>query len=394
MVAAQVSRKHVLVLPDYVDLSSPDASRHRFLRLPHPRTRLPSLFLPATSGDGGARCCRLLEVQRISADTDKQRSWFIGQDVVSDGTLGLLTPFDPLWLVISILSTVPNRFMQQTELWEWAAQRVSIADSSSSSLDAEKELKMTAEDILSFGQLQCVQDRLDEVCDTQAHDGLILYRLDNAKVLRALKRKVDRLIDPENGIFGPLASTDLNKPISTAGGAECADGHTGLDRATAAARILNKDGIGDGQGLSEQLQLESRTKTVVKVLSNYLDPKHADELLKAYSQVSLPHWTMEQHLSTITTSSILSTTYLPGRGGGGGAEGGSLGGGSAALKKKAAVVKGSRGVEMLKKASTRNMNKLSTYFTKAPMAAAAKPQKTAAVPTRTSPRKRKADDAE
>ncbi|KAM0792333.1 hypothetical protein ACM66B_005016 [Microbotryomycetes sp. NB124-2] len=377
--SATVTRKHVLVLPEYVDLSSADATRHRFLRLPHPRTRSPSLFLPASSTEpDGLRRNKLLEVQRISADTDKQRSWFVEQDVVSDGSLGLLTPFDPLWLVISILATVPAKFMQETELWDMAAQRGRTDDDRGLDLNSKRESKMLADDILAFGNLQCVRSRLEEVCETQTHDGSTLYRLNHTKIVEALKRKVDRLVDPETGIFGPLAATDLNKPAADKVDTEGNDKSSTPDRATAASRILNKDGIGDGQGLSEQLQLESRTKTAVKVLANYLSPKHTDELLKAYSFEA-----MDEYLSTITTSSVLSTTYLPGRGG----AGGSLGGGSAALKKKAAAAKGSRGVEMLKKVSTKNMNKLSSYFTKAP---AAKPREPAA-PTRTSPRKRKAE---
>ncbi|KAK4058820.1 hypothetical protein OIO90_000266 [Microbotryomycetes sp. JL221] len=397
--SAQLSRKHVLVLPNNVDLSSRDAPRHRFLRLPHPRTQLPSLFLPviASSPDNGKVDDSLLEVQRIRPDTDKQKSWFVDQDVLSDGTLGLLTPFDPLWLIISILASVPQRFMQYAELWEWAAQHVTSGSNSDDTLRNEREQEFIAQDIVTFGQLDCVKRRLEQVCDTQTHESTTLYRISQPKTLDVLKNKVASLVDPVTGIFGPWAATNLNKQESqeTTVDASLEPQPVQDCISTAASRVLGKDGIGDGIGLSESLQMESRTKTAVGVIANYLSCDRAQALVNAYSFEA-----MDKYLATITTSSVLSSTYLPGRGGKE-AGGDSLGGGAAAQKRKATVTKGSRGVEALKKVSTKSMSKLSTYFTKEPaqkvknatdaQTAAATIRVTRSRSATVSPRKRKAE---
>lgn len=76
---------------------------------------------------------------------------------------------------------------------------------------------------------------------------------------------------------------------------------------------------------------------------------------------------LEVHLASTTTSSVLSSTYLPGRGSsnGEGAEGGNgFGAAAAKEKKRKADAKGSQGVEALKKVNTKGMKKLDFFFTK------------------------------
>ncbi|KAJ9113235.1 hypothetical protein QFC22_006074 [Naganishia vaughanmartiniae] len=89
-----------------------------FLRLPHPRHNQPSLYLPykpKATGAAGLETYRpveqridgLLEVQKV--EPEAKRSWFLEQSVVSDGSLMVMTPIDPLFLliplVVSLLST-------------------------------------------------------------------------------------------------------------------------------------------------------------------------------------------------------------------------------------------------------------------------------------------------
>lgn len=115
-------------------------------------------------------------------------------------------------------------------------------------------------------------------------------------------------------------------------------------------------------------RLETRAKSALGILSNYLPPSTAHSLLAAYSFPALT-----AHLSTISTSSVLSTTYLPGRSSSSASldadpeSSGGNGGGAAALaaKKKKAASKGSRGVEMLKKVSTQGMKTMDSFFGKA-----------------------------
>lgn len=74
--------QHVAILPtgkstlrDSADLADVLGVDTRFLRLPHPRTRAPTLFLPGAS--------RLLEVQAIAPGDEQQRAWFVAQHVLS-----------------------------------------------------------------------------------------------------------------------------------------------------------------------------------------------------------------------------------------------------------------------------------------------------------------------
>jgi hypothetical protein len=60
-------------------LESPSSPPPRFLRLPNPRTGLPSLYLPHTPNEGGK--LGVLEVQSINPD--EERSWFFGETVVA-----------------------------------------------------------------------------------------------------------------------------------------------------------------------------------------------------------------------------------------------------------------------------------------------------------------------
>lgn len=82
-------------------------------------------------------------------------------------------------------------------------------------------------------------------------------------------------------------------------------------------------------------------------------------------------------LESTTTSSVLSTTYLPGRASssalGDEITGNGFGAAAAAAKKRKLDAKGSRGVEMLKKVSTRGMKNLADMFSAVPKAKPKKP---------------------
>lgn len=108
-------------------------------------TGAPALYLPAlktaeTAEHGNVQV--LLEVQAVNATGDKQRSWFTGDDKViggekanqyipncksqlnqmretcySDGKMLLLTPFDPVFLLVRILLVVgQSQKVSQTRL--------------------------------------------------------------------------------------------------------------------------------------------------------------------------------------------------------------------------------------------------------------------------------------
>ncbi|GAA5912073.1 hypothetical protein JCM5296_001359 [Sporobolomyces johnsonii] len=368
-----MERKHVCILPNSVALTAadPSSSSSRFLRLPHPRTHHPALFLPYAREPGASTSDGLLEVQKVALDADKQRAWFIEQEVASDGSVSTFSPFDPVFLVLAYLSVLPSHFVSYSDLWDTIAQH-RFAPPSSGSAGQEEEAEEDedapfADDLLRLGQLGCVKARLEKVCETQEHESTTLYRLSQPLVLDMLRSKIDALASSTDGIFGALESTDPGEKAPAGAGEENSPPvEANVRPFPTVSRGMGREGIGSGQGLSHEIQLETRQKYAVGVISNYLPPALAHTLLSAYSFPSLT-----AHLATTNTSSVLGTTYLPGRGSAKLEAEASLGGGAAAKKRKAET-KGSRGVEALKKVNTKGMKSLAEMFGKQPVTNKAK----------------------
>ncbi|KWU42449.1 hypothetical protein RHOSPDRAFT_36057 [Rhodotorula sp. JG-1b] len=357
-----MEHKHVCILPTDVPLEAnePSCSSSRFLRLPHPRTNQPALFLPYSRTGHSANYApdAVLEVQRISPDADKQRCWFIDQEVASDGSIAMFTPFDPAFFAISYLSTLPPHYQTYADLWDAVSQRAfePLGDLSSRAATADE----FAEDLSRLGQMQALRERFRCVCELQpSSDDEPLLRYSPSKALDLLRSKVDALASPDGGIFGPLESTEPGedrKPLADA----AVDG--GVSAFSSAKRGLGKEDVGSGHGLSAEIQTESRQKYAIGIIANYLPPAVTKQLLAAYDFPALT-----AYLSLTTPNSVvLNTTYLPGRGSAkfDNAAGDDLGGGSAAKKRKAEQSKGSRGVEALKKVNTKGMKSLAELFGK------------------------------
>ncbi|KAL7010200.1 hypothetical protein EMMF5_000220 [Cystobasidiomycetes sp. EMM_F5] len=357
----------------------------QFLRLPHPRTGTPSLFLPArknatTANEGNVQADIILEVQAVNATGDKQRSWFVnGDTVIADGKLLLLTPFDPVFLLVRILLVVGTqhtgdgsnrRSLPYDDIFEAAGehfQSSSRAEASTSKAgvgskrvhqgyeeddEAENALaKMVGEDISRFGRLAFVQRAMESICDCQEiTPDMSTYRLNDDKLLDVLKMKIAR-----------LATRDAFEGSPTL------------------TRMLAKEGVGDGQGLPEKVQLEARQKASLDLIAGYL-PKDIFTLLKGTYEFP----SLTQYLTDTSTSSVLSVDYMPGLGStisfgpstfgmskgskseanGGGGKGGF--GKPPPLKKQKSSE--SNGVRQLKKASTRGMSPLTSFFSKKPPA--------------------------
>lgn len=391
-------QKHLAILPtQFVTASTNNESSAltRFLRLPHPRTRQAALFLPFSRNSDSETASTsdlsvqdvLLEVQAISPDEEKKRSWFIDQEIVSDGKLSLITPIDPLFLIISLIASLsrssPSRFQSIADLFEaisllpFVAPPTTIGGAQPEDEEEETDYAI-GEDAARLGALSCVRKRLVAVCDVQEHEGTTLYRLSDALVLAALRSKITNLVDPVSGIFGPFASTILGTPRVVAPLPTVSSSATKLDdsvpeekenlkpseaenRFPTVGRGLSREGVGNGVGVSEEIQLETRQKSAIGIISNYLPPAISKTLLASYA---FPNLT--KMLESTTTSSVLSTTYLPGRASssalGDEIAGNGFGAAAALAKKRKADAKGSRGVEMLKKVSTRGMKPLAAMF--------------------------------
>lgn len=317
--------------------------------------------------------------------------------------------------------------MSETELWEAAAQL---------SFGENHDEDAFSSDIMRFGGLECVRLRLAAVCETQGmplrfpvdssqsanecsqtvHEGDTLYRLSSNLVLQVLHPKIDTLTNPTDGIFGPLESTSLGEVLPTPPitAAPTEDDDAASDTTAVAteaplkiadkrfptvSRGLGREGVGDGLGLSETIQLGEcarasiraipdtgrRRRNAYKGCSRHPVKLSAALDRRAPSRRLFVSWhravlaavadnyhagsfaALEAQIAATSTSSALSSDYLPGRSNSSEGSGGSKGGAAAAAaKKKQLAKKGSRGVEMLKKASTQGMKPLSSFFTKAP----------------------------
>lgn len=175
-----------------VRVSRSSCTRSETLLTRHgPRTDQPALFLPySRTGHSASGPDAVLEVQRISPDADKQRCWFIGQEVASgachaytwlsvvgccspslprtDGSIAMLTPFDPAFFAISYLSTLPPHYQTYADLWDAVSQRAfEPLGELSSSANAGVSVDEFAEDLSRLGQMQALRERFRCVCEMQ-----------------------------------------------------------------------------------------------------------------------------------------------------------------------------------------------------------------------------------
>ncbi|KAJ7595035.1 ribonuclease H2, subunit B [Mycena floridula] len=284
----------------------------RFLRLPHPRTGLPALFVPHGSD-------QILEVQAV--DPVNPRSWFIGQNVVADGKLVVFTRIDPAFLLIPILQALapangsPGNFRQADEMLEDAAKKI-VQQS-----ETDPSTQLTLHDITKFTLLDCSVKALGRICDVkEITDDIVVYRFSQSKAVEYLRRKVERLATPE--LF---------------------------ESSRTLVRNLAKDGLmEDGK---EDLLKVARTRASCDLLSQYLSSTLYQALLASYDFSELDKY-----------MSDLNAAQAP------------LGESSSKKKKKTDAAapdtkkrkgaKPSQGVEKLKKANVNGMSKLSSFFKK------------------------------
>lgn len=86
---------------------------------------------------------------------------------------------------------------------------------------------------------------------------MTLYRLSQPLVLELLKAKVDALAESVEGIFGPYESTEPG---------ESREAVEAIKPFPTVSRGMGREGVGSGQGLSEQIQ-RGMTITCVAIKS-------------------------------------------------------------------------------------------------------------------------------
>lgn len=325
----------------------------QFLRLPHPRTGLASLFLlhDQHAQDNTTKTSSILEVQAISPTN--ARTWFIGEEVIADGKLMVMTPMDPMFLLMYLLrvpqardGSVGNFRPMQDIIEEVSAN---IADTSEKDAQQDPSLKVSADDIISFLSLDFVQSSIKRVCDVKViTDEITVYRYSHDIVLENLKGKVRRLSNPR--------VAEMSRTL---------------------IRSLAKDGLMDDG--KEELLESGRIKLACELLSQYLPRDILQDLIASYDLSKL-----DAHVKTVrdeelallavapdtrkrarVTKSVAAGDKNPKRKKDAKAtESADVDAGGDGDKKKKKDAKSSHGVEKLKKASVAGMSKLSTFFTK------------------------------
>ncbi|KAJ6596657.1 ribonuclease H2, subunit B [Mycena sp. CBHHK59/15] len=296
----------------------------RFLRLPHPRTGLASLFLPYEPRETNpplAKRDAILEVQAVAPSNS--RSWFIDQEVLADGKLLVMTPIDPAFLLIPILQSVyPENgalgmFRPADEIFDDAA--TNLEESSTSAAGKDVSLIVSKEDVLRFTSLECCQSALNRICDMkEITPEITVYRFSPTKVVEYLRVKVSRLSSPEM-----------------------------VETSRTLVRGLAKDGLmEDGK---EHLLEVGRIRAACDLVAQYTPPGIRSLLTVSYDFTPLDAYfkTIEDETATMAVEKK-PVKSKPGT--------------IAADKKRKPNT--SQGVEKLKKAKTEGMAKLSTFFTK------------------------------
>lgn len=134
---------------------------------------------------------------------------------MSDGTLHVLFPIDPLFLLLSILAHIPpEKYLSKEDLFDEAAttcysrqreQYSTIAtraakSSNTTPIEGQDHNSSTWHDILRFSLSRSASQALQDACDVQSLTSgqqQPYYRLSRDKVEAVLKGKVQRLVGEE-----------------------------------------------------------------------------------------------------------------------------------------------------------------------------------------------------
>ncbi|KAJ3507547.1 hypothetical protein NLJ89_g6244 [Agrocybe chaxingu] len=303
----------------------------QILRLPHPRTGLPSLFLPLEhlqlSSSVDSSNTGILEIQAVCPPDE--RSWIVGGDVVADGKMLTMTPIDPAFLLLPILQTTQPidgssvQFRTLDDLFEEATNKLEI-----SLQEGGKTTAPRTQDIHRLCSLACTRKALSRLCEVrEISPEIIVYRYSPTKFLKYLRAKVTYL---ESSVV--------------------------LDKSQTVTRNLAKEGLMDDE--REDLLCLGRTQACCDLLSQYLPSEIYATLLASYDFSSLQKLVQANRDEALAAAAVAAP---PAKGKGSKAD---LKAATAADGKKRKATKASQGVEKLKKANTTGMSKLSSFFAK------------------------------
>ncbi|PKI82608.1 hypothetical protein MVES_003403 [Malassezia vespertilionis] len=175
----------LLAYPDCVAKDTID-----LLVLPHPRSHIPTYFAVPQ-----APCPHeMYELVVVRPEKSAARSWFISSSaqeqghVLGDGALRLLSPVDPVFVLLGLLAPDSARCeSRQFRAWD---------DLVDGACDWHAQHRAQWHDIPVFLGMQRVLAHADRICDTQAMptgDGHV-YRLNVAKIHALLDVKAQKLL--------------------------------------------------------------------------------------------------------------------------------------------------------------------------------------------------------
>ncbi|KAI0745770.1 ribonuclease H2, subunit B [Earliella scabrosa] len=294
----------------------------RFMRMPHPRTGIPALFLPYELPEDGSSV--ILEVQAVCPPN--KRSWFMRSEVLEDGKLLVMTPIDPAFLLIPLLqTTLPSEghgnFRPLDDIFE------DVLSNLTATVSKDAGQTISPEDLAQFTSLKCTQAAMRRVCDfNELTPEITVYRYSPERVQSYLKTKVGR-----------LSHQDISEMSRTL------------------TRNLAKDGLlDDGK---EVLLTAARLRSACDLVSQYLPRDVYIELLSSYDFAAL-----DAHMKVLKEEAMalaaVNMNAVEARESRDSKEDKDTGG------DKKRKPKTSAGVEKLKKANIKGMAKLSTFFQK------------------------------
>ncbi|CEL60790.1 hypothetical protein RSOLAG1IB_04029 [Rhizoctonia solani AG-1 IB] len=330
---------HIAVLPkDFQQAVERSGSSLRPLQLPHPRTGLPALFVYHGS--------TLLELHSVTPDTP--RSWFVGESVVSNGNLMLMTPIDPVFILIPFLQTLdPNApFKPTDDFLEEALLKYSPPD-------------INKQDVALFMTLGCARRALKQLCETKVvPPDMTVHKPSPERITAFIKQRLERVIAAQP-LAGPATSEPTSDPTL-----EPAPGST--SETIRPFPTIQRQHLRLGLSVEELGPLDcpkaqavraaTRIKIASEIVGNWVEENLMAGILATYDISAYTNHTAaraEQFRAELAASTARAEAAEAGKGGK-----------SKAGDKRKAAAQASRGVDKLKKANTKGMASLTTFFGK------------------------------
>ncbi|CAE6518337.1 unnamed protein product [Rhizoctonia solani] len=329
---------HVAVLPkDVQEVLQPSKASLSPLRLPHPRTGLPALFIHHGS--------TLLELHSVTSDAP--RSWFIGQSVVSNGNLLLMTPIDPAFILIPFLRALDSKapFKPTDDLLEEAISSYSPSD-------------IQKENVTSFMALDCVRKALRQLCETKdVPPDLTVHRPSTERIIAFIKRRIDRVVLAQQPPEPSTVPTSDPAPEPTPGStAETSQSFPTIQRQHLRLGLSVTELGPLDCPKAESTRAATRIKIASEIVGNWVEDSLIEEVLATYD---ISAYTAHAAVRAEQARAELAAATAR-------AEAAEAGKGSKAKAgdKRKAGAQASRGVDKLKKANTKGMSSLNTFFGK------------------------------